>query len=351
MITKVEIENFQSHKKTVVEFVPGTNVIIGESDAGKSALFRAINWVISNRPLGDHYRSDWGGDTRVILHTSEGNKIERSRSASKNEYIVNGKPLTAFGAEVPEDVINILQMDSANIREQFAPYFLLSATPGEAARMLNKAASIDDIDHTVAGLRRSYSGIDGDIKHNQKQLAEYNEQMERYADIPVIEKRLNAVEELDREFLQRRKNCSALASLWIKAIEIREALEKTKHIPDLLRKCGETEKQFRAYQERGSRYRKLAGIVARARELEGMIKASEHIEEAMPILGKAEELFTTWKERGRSLEQLRQLVSRGRRISISLDRVQKTIERMDEEYHQLAPEICPLCGNRMVAGK
>ena len=36
MIIKVEIENFQSHKNTVLEFVPGTNVVIGESDAGKS---------------------------------------------------------------------------------------------------------------------------------------------------------------------------------------------------------------------------------------------------------------------------------------------------------------------------
>ena len=88
MLTRVEISNFQSHKHTVLEFIPGTNVIIGGTDTGKSALFRAINWVCSNRPLGDAYRSEWGGDTRVVLHTSEGNIIERFRSDTKNEYTI-----------------------------------------------------------------------------------------------------------------------------------------------------------------------------------------------------------------------------------------------------------------------
>jgi len=347
MITKVEIENFQSHKKTVVEFVPGTNVIIGESDAGKSALFRAINWVCSNRPLGDSFRSEWGGDTKVTLYTIEGDVIERVRASSRNEYIVNGKALTAFGAEVPDDVTNILQIDSANIQAQMDPPFLLSATPGEAARMLNRAASIDEIDYTVSGLKKSYSKIDGDIKHSQKQLAEHNKQMERYADIPVIEERLEKAEQLNRDFTKKRKSHSALVLLASRAANIEEKLGETKQLPDLIRRWEQLEKQHQIYQEKTLHHKKFSAAVERARELEEAITASENLEEAVSLLEQLERSFFTWKERNHSLSQLQQFTLQGKRLFASLDMLKKTIAQLEKEYRRLAPEICPLCGNRM----
>ena len=49
MIKSVEFQNFQSHKKTILEFVPGVNIIVGLSDAGKSAVMRAIKWCLKNQ--------------------------------------------------------------------------------------------------------------------------------------------------------------------------------------------------------------------------------------------------------------------------------------------------------------
>ena len=203
MISKVEIENFQSHEKTVMEFDPGVNVLIGKSDRGKSAIFRAINWPISNRPLGDSFRSEWGGDTRVVLFTSEGNKVERLRStvksASRNEYILNDQVLKAFGTEVPEEVQNILQIDAFNIQAQMDAPFLLSSTPGEAARLLNKAASIDAIDQTVAGIKNALQKIDADTKYKERQLEKYQQDIKLYDNLPEIELAIEAVEGLEKK--------------------------------------------------------------------------------------------------------------------------------------------------------
>jgi len=300
MITKVEIENFQSHKKTVIEFVPGTNVIIGRSDAGKSAVFRAINWVISNRPLGDAFRSEWGGNTRVVLHTSEENVVERIRSTTGNEYIINGQPLKAFGSEVPEEVTNILQLDLANIQAQMEPPFLLANSPGEAARLLNKAASIDDIDYAIAGLKKAYNDISRNIKHNEEQLKEYKEQMEQYSDIPTIESKLKGIEELEKSRDKKDSNLHNLINKVDRAQELSEWLEATKYVPDLLSKCN-----------------------------------------------AAEEQLLKWREHGKEIQSLEQLVSQASRLQKNIKNTDQRIQGIEEQYHELAPDICPLCGNQM----
>jgi len=67
MIKQLTIKNFQSHKKTKLEFSDGVNIIIGQSDSGKTAIIRALNWVVNNKPSGDSFRSHWGGDTNVEI--------------------------------------------------------------------------------------------------------------------------------------------------------------------------------------------------------------------------------------------------------------------------------------------
>ena len=55
MFKSLCIENFQSHKKTVLNFDAGVKVIIGRSDSGKSAIIRAIRWLVENKPNGNSF--------------------------------------------------------------------------------------------------------------------------------------------------------------------------------------------------------------------------------------------------------------------------------------------------------
>lgn len=348
MLEKAILRNFQSHKETVMEFVPGVNVIIGPSDAGKSAVFRGVNWPITNRPLGDFFRAKWGGDTEVALHFSEGNVIERAKTDSKNEYRINGKDLTGFGSEVPEEVTKILQIDPANIQAQMNMPFLLSNTPGEAARMLNKAASIDDIDHALSGLRKKHNQIDNDIKYDEKQLSEYNEQMKQYEDIPVLEEKLQLVEDLEKERIEKAESLKSLQHTTNKAREIEDRLKETEHIPGLLDKCTKAEKQFRSYQDKLAQHKKYSITVNRAKEIQNLLNETEYVDKAMPILKKAEAGFSEWKEKNKRLEELKRLVDKVKKVSASINRTEEKINQLEQEYHELAPEHCPLCGNRML---
>ena len=55
MINTIQINDYQSHRKTELNLSPGINVIVGENDKGKSAILRALNWLVNNRPLGEGY--------------------------------------------------------------------------------------------------------------------------------------------------------------------------------------------------------------------------------------------------------------------------------------------------------
>ena len=45
-IKKIILQNFQSHKYSIVELDEQLNVIVGPSDSGKSAIIRALKWVL-----------------------------------------------------------------------------------------------------------------------------------------------------------------------------------------------------------------------------------------------------------------------------------------------------------------
>ena len=347
MITKAIIENFQSHKKTEVEFVAGTNVIIGESDTGKSAIFRAINWVVTNRPLGDSFRSEWGGDTRVALYTSEGHVVERIRTASRNEYIIDGQALKAFGTDPPTEVIEILQIDSFNIQEQFEPPFLLFSTPGEVARMLNKAASIDDIDKAISGLKSSLNRVNVDITHNEKQLKTFTEEIEEYENLPEIETRVEKVEGLEEQRESAGGQKADLQRLSARVRWVEEALLETNHIPQALTRLEGSEKQYSDYQTQEIQHQKLNRLVARIKDIEEEIEQTKDVEEALLRAGKVDEEITSLKESKEKDAILRRVTDSLRRTSSSIAQLDIEIERLSKEYDRIAPETCPLCGAKM----
>jgi len=347
MIIKVEIENFQSHKNTVLEFVPGTNVIIGESDAGKSAIFRAINWVITNRPLGDTFRSDWGGDTRVAIYTAEGDVIERIKTATRNVYIVNGKALTAFGSEVPEQVSEILRMDEANIQSQMDVPFLLAVSPGEAARLLNKAASIDDIDYTISNLRGEYQKVSNNIKFNEGKLKDYEKQIKQYDNLPELEEKLERVEEAEKELEKHEQKFAKLTQLVSGVRRIYTELEKTKNIQQITQKFEQILSRYNDYEEQRKRLDKLEQIAQKVKARREYLKSTQYVEDSIALVQKVYDEYREYQTKQRTLSNLKRLIGSITNLTQSIQRIEREISQLEKEFRKLCPEECPLCGAKI----
>jgi DNA repair exonuclease SbcCD ATPase subunit len=154
MIKHIELINFQGHKSSSLEFSPGVNVILGSSDSGKSSIFRALLWVLTNRPSGSAFRRTSSKLTSVTVESDKG-KVTRKKSDTKNLYAVveTGKDrlvLKAFGQDLPADIHHILPIDTFfSIQHQADPHFLLSSNSSEVGKVFNKVARVQLIDSSI----------------------------------------------------------------------------------------------------------------------------------------------------------------------------------------------------------
>ncbi len=164
MLTDLEIDNFQSHKHTALEFHPGVNVVLGPSDTGKSAIIRALTWGVTNRPGGDAFHSNFTKEpTTVSLAFTDDVFVTRKKGKGVNEYITEDGVLKALRSEVPETVQNITRMEELNIQKQYKSYFLLDETPGFVAKAFNSVAGLEDMDIALKNvngrLRKSVASV------------------------------------------------------------------------------------------------------------------------------------------------------------------------------------------------
>jgi exonuclease SbcC len=121
---KLVIENFQSHVNTECTFHPGLNVFVGPSDSGKSAILRALRWVLFNAPRGADFIRVGTNLCKVELHLSDGSIITRIRNhtSSINRYQLN-KPnkeelvFEGFGSEVPLEIVQAHQIRPLHLEQ------------------------------------------------------------------------------------------------------------------------------------------------------------------------------------------------------------------------------------------
>ena len=182
MLEKLEIENFQSHEKTTVALHPGVNVFVGPSDNGKSAILRALGWLFQNKPDGLGFVSHWNlnekglikRQTAVGLWFDEGKELWRYRTKDANGYAVGEKELEAIGRDVPDEVIQLLDIADVNIQSQLAPHFLLSDSAGEVARIFNKTIRLDDIDKLLALVEQKKRATRNGLERIEISLSQLN---------------------------------------------------------------------------------------------------------------------------------------------------------------------------------
>jgi exonuclease SbcC len=154
MIKTLGLYAFQSHISTELELSDGINLLVGQSDSGKTAIIRALKWLATNRPLGKDFQSTNGGDVGVSIILDNGDCI--SHTVGKYAATIDRKDQdwSAIGTGVPETITNLLNMSDLSWQFQMDPPFLLSNSPGEVARILNEVTDLDKIDSSLTNINR-----------------------------------------------------------------------------------------------------------------------------------------------------------------------------------------------------
>lgn len=299
MIDSIALENFQNHKYSELSFVSGVNVIVGPSDSGKTAIFRALAWLSTNRPSGETFRSNWGGDTSVEVCAS-GHEVIRRRTKTLNEYEVDGKVEKAIGTSVPQSVSDILQLDPSNWQHQHAGPFLLDNTPGDVARQLNVAASLDKIDTA------------------QKWITQKTRETTRqYADAEAHLKEVGG--------------------------KLEEAQEQLKDVQSLARSA---KKVCESYEDVAAKLQMLKTMRGNIRDVATQGKEIERELRHEQALLEAEQVWREFETEQSELDSLVTLLAEIRGRMARIKTVETELKSLEKEWHEEMPNVCPLCGRK-----
>jgi exonuclease SbcC len=342
MINQLKISNFQSHKSTEIEFAPGVNIIVGATDSGKTSLIRALRWLIWNRPSGDAFRSIWGGPTSVSIQMND-NVVTRGKG-SENIYKFNGETYRAFGNDVPNEIIKVLNIDETNLQMQLDAPFLISNSPGEVSAYFNRIAHLEKIDTSLKAINKDYNALNSKKGHDEEQLTELQEQLDSFAYLEKLEIELEVLEEQENRVKQKRIAAQNLGTIIKEITEIDDGVEEQQLIIDFEK---EVDSILEMWEKRNQKERDYEDLVAALTELENIESKIEDLKRKVKLLPQVDALLLMWeKERAlaKEIKEFRKTGSELRQTNADISKVNKKIEKLEEKFHKHMPEVCPLCG-------
>ena len=339
MIDFLIIRNYQSHRATRLRFVKGVNVFIGKSDKGKSAILRALNWAINNRPMPPK-SSHWGGITSVEVALDNG-KVVRKKDDKENIYRIDGKSLKAFGASVPDTVRDLFNMDEINIQGQHNAPFLINDSPGAVGKQLNAVADLDIIDISLSNIASAARKAEQEKGQGKQYLKELEADLGKYADIPAMERDLKAVEALAGQLSGIRDKEQGIRVLLTRITAVQASIDKYKDLDGLEAELLELDEKAELLQDKKDKGEDLSVLVfliqaAKERAENIQYPTQEELLELTIVRDKLEDKSREVKTLG---DLIVEIATCARQVKIN----DKAAVEFEKEYHELIPDVCPLC--------
>ena len=341
MIKSLRVQNFESHEDNLLEFSPGLNVFIGESDRGKSGIFRAYKLLIQNKPGGDWmFPLFWDGTSIITGEFIEPEfTVKRIKGKSENSYILNeDNPINA-GTSVPNNIATLLNLDDVNLQTQVDRAFLMFETAGERGRILNRFAGLDEIESTLDNAKKDVDKLTGLWKTEKATLKTKEKELKEFIDIEEMERRVSLIDNMQKLLIQSGSRVNILKKLSGSIKTLDDAITEKEGLlaaESILEDLKARQQEVTAVQKRIT---KLRGLENDLGEVEGDLQG-ENYEDIEPI-------FQRIKEASVELRKYEDRVKKLKRFSSAFRIIEADIQVAEDELKDLQakiPNICSECG-------
>lgn len=308
-ITQVILENFQSHKHTVIDLHEGLNVFVGESSNGKSSIFRALRWVYDNHTTrGRTYIRTGAAFAKVTVVLSNGVRISRitSRKAhGRNGYDIYN-PMTgeteSGNTQMAEQVRKLLGFEkivydaSAKSREELdinfmsqgeGWFFIGNHVKGsERSKIIGSIFGTHYTDAVMRELEDEMKKNKGEVRLREKDISETDERLKDYIYLRDMADRLQQAETLAKTIEEKKEKVRKLTALVEQKEKLEKELEQTNKILTTLADVGVWKIQLSQLKDVAQRHNTLARIldnqkriIENGREARDIILTLQHIPE------------------------------------------------------------------------
>ena len=347
MITKLHLKDFESHKDTSLNFPNGLTVFIGETDKGKSGIFRAFNWVRTNRPRGDsmlplYWDSKY---SEVSVTLEDGNVITRTKGKSVNEYRIpalNWK--SNAGTDIPVEVVNTLNMEEdIHFQSQIDRPFLMYETPGERGRILNKIAGLDKIDSCLRNASQDIRKLKAKKENAVASINTIKEELKQFISLPTISTKLNTAEELGKLICNKQHLITTVLRLLPRKTECEKITEKKHILENISEKVIECRVLIDSIGNKENVLTATQTLKTSRKEL--LLKRKKK-----DILVKIEAELKVLQKLGEELDRQSKRYNKVSELISQYDRKDKLLSNVENEIINIKksiPNSCPTCGSTL----
>jgi len=353
-IKSISLKNFQSHKDTHVDLCSSVNILSGESNNGKTAILRAINWLLTNRPSGIGFVSTWAKETNskgeqvinkgvqcevtIVVEDTEGaeHTISRIKTKDDNLYVLDGVKLAAVGSSVPSEVTALLCLKDINTQSQDDGYFFLTLTPGQAAARLNELVHLDSIDDAYAFIHAKKTALNSVVKSWESSLAENKIKRDGLSYVPELEQDIFELSDKESRREELEEFIDTAQDLLNEVTNLQACLDKL--VPNT---C---EQDILRITDLLDDYHQIEDTLNKEKQLLLKVQETEYELNHTTTITQEEidelvKLVTEYTELTNSQIDMQNMLTT---ISMTTEEIEQITKELQEIKSQL-PELCPTC--------
>ena len=351
MIHSINIENFQSHKNTRLTLSDGVNVIKGPSNSGKTAIIRALRWLILNRPTGFYFKNRDASDKdkTSIDVTVKDAVVLRTRNKGDNKYVIhipnkeNDAEFEALRGEVPSEIRDTLQLDERNLQTQFDGHFLLNDSAGEVAKRLNLATGLDIIDKLVSGINSYVRTTTREIRSTKEQNEQTKAHLTKYKFVDEVEPKVGVLQKLIQEMTEQEDDRIVVWGI------LEEAKGKLSDIDSntswllveepykMLMMVIDGEKGFKErYEKLKNLYDNITQTQKDIWKTKAIVMREDTITTPIALIKELEETHKKAIKLGRHIDTIQQ-------AEIGMANLEMELAEKQKHFKEIFPDVCPLC--------
>lgn len=352
-IKRVEINNFQSHAHTIVDFDSGMNIIVGESNSGKTSIFRAIMWAIDNRPLGTDFITSGANTCSVEIEFSNGYKLIRSKTTKDSgSYIVvdpnnNKSEYKGFTNNVPVEVDNCHQMPIVqiskdisthlNVMSQLDSPFMITDSPQNRAIAIGRITGVHVIDAAIKKANSEMLSANKEIKVLTKIVTQQEKDLASRHDLKFVDECIKSFRHIMTYVIKEKKKMFTTAS-YLKEIQdsasqigvLKINVEKLSTISDFDKNViGPIGLKVKNLHQISDIHDKFTSISDEVSDIQNKICSLTNASHMNPILKKADELY-------KFIHDLEQITANYNLISADINKEKDTIDILKAAHHLMS---------------
>ena len=278
-LTRVRIRDYQSIAEA--DFEPGPlTVIVGDNDAGKTAIMRAIRAACFNETGSANIRRGQE-QVDVLLEFADDIAVRwRKTRGGGAEYRLwlgdEAQDFSKLGAAVPPEVQRALRITEIEvskdfrIQPQFHPqeeyYFLIDRPEGQAARALAKMTKLDIVVEAQQAIRVDVRRAKADLKATEDNITQYTHDLKVYEGLDEDIEACAKAERLVTDVSSLSETLDDMRAAWDAMVDIRAEKAALRRVPSadaisaLKGQYNTVREQAVAWREYGTARDRLAAV-------------------------------------------------------------------------------------------